>query len=338
MKNRIITIKDIAKALGISASTVSRALKDHPDIAPETKKQVNELAKKLNYRPNPIALSLRNQRSNIVAVIVPEIVHHFFSSVISGIETAAERHNLQVLISQSFESYEREKLHCEIFKNSFIEGIIMSVSKETQNQEHIQALIDTGIPVIFFDRIIDGMNIDQIVINDNEGAFMATQHLVDQGCRKIVHLAGPSTRQISINRTNGYKRAIQEAGLTLDEKLIIECDTYEKAQSTIDKLLKSSTSFDGIFAVNDLTAIGAMNRLLAEKISIPEQIAIVGFGNDPVAEMVNPSLTSINQPGREMGEKAMEMFLNRIENGDNAPFQKITLDTNLIVRQSSMRH
>ncbi len=337
MKSRTVTIKDIAKALGISASTVSRALKDHPDISIETKRQVTELAQKLKYRPNPIALSLKNQRSNVIAVIVPEIVHHFFSSVISGIETAAEENGLQVMISQSFESFEREMLLCEIFKNSFVEGVIISVSKETNTDRHIKELQDAGIPVIFFDRVIENAAIDRIVINDFDGAYQATRHLIEQGCKNIIHFAGPKTRQISINRMNGFKKALEEANLPITKASIIECDSYSKAQETLHYLLGNHIQFDGVFAVNDLTALGTINKLMELNISVPEQVAVVGFGNDPISQIFNPTLSSVNQPGHEMGHKAVSLLLSRIEKEGEDDFQNVVLETQLIVRKSSTR-
>ncbi len=337
MRSRNTTIKDIAKALGVSASTVSRALKDHPDIAPETKRHVNELAKTLKYKPNPVALSLKNQRSNIIAVLIPEIVHHFFSSVISGIESVAEEHGYRVMISQSFESYEKEKVLCEIIENSFIEGLIISVSKETSDSQHLQSISNSGTPIVFFDRVLDNMDNDRIVIDDYAGAYQATRHLIDQGCKKIVHFAGPSGRLISQNRVNGYKAALVESGLPFNEALVIECDNYSKALDKTQLLIDNNLSFDAVFAVNDLTAIGAMNILKKNGLSIPDQVAVVGFGNDTISELFDPPLTSVQQPGFDMGRKAMELLLQRIDSTTERPAVNEIMNTSLVARKSSLR-
>jgi LacI family transcriptional regulator len=338
MRSRNTTIKDIAKALGVSASTVSRALKDHPDIAPETKRQVNELAKTLKYKPNPVALSLKNQRSNIIAVLIPEIVHHFFSTVISGIESVAEDHGYRVMISQSFESYEKEKVLCEIIENSFIEGLIISVSKETSDNQHLLSIAESGIPIVFFDRVLDTMNVDRIVIDDYAGAYQATKHLLEQGCKEIIHFAGPSGRLISRNRIYGYKAAITEYGLPFDESRVIECDNYNKALENTQWLIDQKVPFDAIFAVNDLTAIGAIHILKKNGLRIPTDVAVVGFGNDSISELFDPSLTSVQQPGYEMGRRAMELLMQRIESNVDKPVINEIMTTSLVVRQSSLKN
>ncbi|HRC94169.1 MAG TPA: LacI family DNA-binding transcriptional regulator [Tenuifilaceae bacterium] len=335
MKSSQITIKDIARELGISPSTVSRALKDHPDISQETKRVVNELATKYNYKPNIIALSLRNQRSNVIGVVIPEIAHYFFSTVISGIEEVANAHGYSVMVNQSGEDYKREVAACDAFLNGIIDGLIVSVSKETENYEHFQRFEDEGIPLVFFDRIIEEISADRIIIDDFDGAYQATEHLIIQGRRKIVHFSGPQNRLIGQNRLNGYLKAMRDNGVVIDERLIIHCDTFQSALIETQKLIDSGTRFDSIFTVNDFTAAGAMKILIRNGIKIPQDVSVVGFGDDQTSLMVEPTLTTVNQPGFEMGKKAMEQLIRRITQTRQEPPITEILKTQLIVRESS---
>ncbi|HPD95166.1 MAG: LacI family DNA-binding transcriptional regulator [Bacteroidales bacterium] len=335
MKSSQITIKDIARELGISPSTVSRALKDHPDISQETKRLVNELAAKYNYKPNIIALSLRNQRSNIIGVIIPEIVHYFFSSVISGIEEVANQNGYSVIISQSVEDYNREVAACDAFLNGIIDGILVSVSKETVDYSHLRRFEDEGIPVVFFDRVIEEMNVDRIIIDDFDGAYQATEHLIIQGRRRIVHFAGPQNRLIGQNRLKGYLKAMRDNGVVIDENLIIHCDTFQSALVETQKLIDKGLKFDSIFTVNDFTAAGAMKILTRNGYKIPQDVSVVGFGDDQTSLMVEPTLTTVRQPGFEMGKRAMEQLIRRItQTKQDSPVTEI-LKTQLIVRESS---
>jgi LacI family transcriptional regulator len=335
MKTSNVTIKDIAKVLGISPSTVSRALKDHPDISKATKDQVNNLAAELNYRPNPIALSLRNRRSHVIGVVIPEIVHYFFSSVISGIEKVANEHGYSVIVSQSGENYAKEVEVCQTFLHSIIDGLLISVSKETEVYDHLKILDDEGIPVVFFDRMIEEFETDHVVINDYEGALQATEHLIIEGRRKIVHFAGPPNRLISKNRLKGYIDAHKKNGVVLNESRVIYCDNFQKAIEETQKLIDDKVLFDAFFTVNDFTAAGVIKTLKKNNISIPTDVSVVGFGNDYIAEMVEPSLTTVSQPGFAMGERAMQMLINRINSGTPAEFKTEVLQTKLIIRNSS---
>ncbi|QKG79864.1 LacI family DNA-binding transcriptional regulator [Tenuifilum thalassicum] len=335
MKSSQVTIKDIARELGISPSTVSRALKDHPDISQETKRLVNELAKKYNYKPNAIALSLRNQRSNVIGVVIPEIVHYFFSSVISGIEEVANANGYSVMISQSNEDFNREVAACETFLNGIIDGVLISVSKETNDYTHFHRFEEEGIPIVFFDRAVDEIQADRVIIDDFDGAYQATEHLIVQGRRKIVHFAGPQNRLIGQNRLNGYLKAMRDNGVVIDERLIIPCDTFQSALVETQKLIESGLKFDSIFTVNDFTAAGALKILLRNGYKVPDDIAVVGFGDDQTSLMVEPTLTTVNQPGFEMGKKAMEQLIRRITQTKPEPPVTELLKTQLIVRESS---
>ncbi|HNV51840.1 MAG TPA: LacI family DNA-binding transcriptional regulator, partial [Tenuifilaceae bacterium] len=305
------------------------------DISQETKRLVNELATRYNYKPNIIALSLRSQRSNVIGVVIPELVHFFFSSVISGIEEVANKHGYSVMISQSGEDFNREVAACDVFLNSIIDGLIVSVSKETNDYSHFKRFEDEGIPIVFFDRIIEEIHSDRVIIDDFDGAYQATEHLIIQGRRKIVHFSGPQNRLIGQNRLNGYLKAMRDNGVVIDEKLIIHCDTFQSALVETQKLIDSGVKFDSIFTVNDFTAAGVIKILTRNGIKIPQDVSVVGFGDDQTSMMVEPTLTTVSQPGYEMGKKAMEQLIRRITQTRQEPPATEILKTQLIVRESS---
>lgn len=338
MRSNQITIKDIARILGISASTVSRALKDHPDINADTKKAVNELAGKLNYQPNAVALSLKNSRSNTIGIIIPEIVHYFFSSVISGIEDVASQKGYTVIICQSNESYEREVANAKALLLHRVDGILISIAKETRSFDHFVNLQEGGIPLVFFDRIAPGINADQIINDDVEASLRVTRHLIEMGCKRIVHFAAPQNLLIGRHRLQGYLNAHQEAGLPVDQNLIIEADNFEKARNAVIRLIDTGISFDGIFAVNDMTAIGAMQTIQKRGFKVPDEVAIVGFSDGYLSGITDPHLSSVDQHGYEMGAMAAEMLFSRIlsSSREYLPEVKI-LNADLIVRGSSVR-
>ena len=338
MRSNQITIKDIARILGISPSTVSRALKDHPDINADTKKAVNELANKLKYRPNAVALSLKNSRSYTIGVIIPEIVHYFFSSVISGIEDVASQKGFTVIICQSNESYEREVANARTLLSHRVDGVLVSVSKETQVFDHLVELQEGGIPIVFFDRIAPELEADQVIINDLEASYKATRHLIEVGRKRIAHFAGPQNLVIGRDRLQGYLNALTEAGLPIDNRLIIEADTYEKARNAVITMMDAGDIPDGIFAVNDLTAIGAMQTIQKKGYKIPDDISIVGFSDGRFSGITDPNLTSVDQHGYEMGITAAEMLFHRILSNDSVYIPEIKiLNADLIIRGSSLK-
>lgn len=336
MKSGQVTIKDLARELGISPSTVSRALKDHPDISQDTKKAVNQLAKKLNYQPDAVALSLRQNRSNTIGVIIPEIVHYFFSSVISGIEDVAYDAGFTVIICQSNEKYNREMSNIKALLSHRVDGILVSVSKETSDYQHLFDVNQRGIPIVFFDRIVPGFNADQIIIDDLEASYRATKHLIERGRRRIAHFAGPQSLLIGRQRKEGYIKALSEAGLPIEDNLMRKADTFEKAHIYAASLVESGNPPDGIFAVNDLTAIGAMQGLQKKGVKIPGEVAVVGFSDGRFSGITTPTLTSVDQHGYEMGTIATEMLLKRVLATDKSyPVETRVLNANLIVRGSS---
>ena len=337
MKSSQATIKDIARELGISPSTVSRALKDHPDISQKTRKAVKELARKLNYEPNAIALSLRNRSSLTIGVIIPEIVHYFFSSVISGIEEIAYESGYTVIICQSNEDYEKEKNILHTLMSKRVDGILISVSKTTTNYDHFLELQRSRIPVVFYDRVLNLPNSDRVIVDDYTGAYKAVSHLIKVGCKRIAHLATSQDLMIGRNRKNGYVQALKDNSIEIDEEIILRCDTDKHAQKCIPYILSLQKKVDGIFAVNDLTAMTAMSIIKRSGYRIPDDIAIVGFSNSIYSSMTDPPLSTVEQQGYEVGRKAINLLLDRIKAEVPINTRVEQIKTELIVRGSSQR-
>lgn len=337
MTKENITIKDIAKELGISPSTVSRALKDHPDISKATRDAVNELARKWNYKPNPIALSLKSGSSRTIGVIIPDIVHFFFSTIISGIEDVAYESGYNVMMCQSNEKWEHEVKNVQALVSARVDGILISVAKETTNFDHFRAATDKGLPLVFFDRIVEDLDTDRVVVDDEVGAYNAVNHLLRMGKKRIVHLSGPSTLPIARLRIEGFKRALKEYRITPSQNDIIKCDTSEEATELVPKILRNSPRPDAIFAVNDLTAVQALLIAKHMGLKVPEDVAIVGFTNSQIATMTEPGLTSVDQRGYEIGLEAAKLLIARISDRNRKPQTKI-ISTELVVRGSSSQN
>lgn len=338
MKIHQITIKDIARELGVSVSTVSRALKDHPDISPQTKQLVRDMVDKMKYKPNAIALSLRNRRTNIIGVIVPEIVHHFFSSVISGIDEVAVAAGYNVMFFQSNESYEREIMNIQSIINSQADGVLISLAKGTKKFGHIRQLIDNNVPLVFFDRACDEIETDRVIVDDFEGAFNAVDYLIKTGCRRIAHFAGPQHLQISYLRKRGYISALEKNGIKVEDDLIVSCDTFEDAMVTTRLMMSRNRPPDAIFTVNDMTAVGTLNTVKAMGYKVPKDISIVGFTDGLVSAITDPLLTTVSQHGFEIGKKATEILIKRIndECESSNPITEV-VKTDLVVRDSTRK-
>ncbi len=338
MSTEQVTIKDIAKKLNVSPSTVSRALRDNPEIGVATKEAVRKLAKELNYQPNSVAMSLRQKKTYTIGVVVPEIVHYFFSSVISGIEEVVYENNFQVILCQSNEKYQHEMMNIKTLTRSRVDGILISYAKETKSFDHFLALKEKGIPVVFYDRLPESLPFDSVIVDDFGGAYKATKHLIEQGCRKIAHFGGPLHLNIHMERYNGYLQAMRDCGIGAEKELVLEADSFKGAYKAVHKLLDDKVQFDGVFAVNDLTAVGAMKALKSNGLSIPGDVAVVGFGDDTtLSEMVDPTLSSVLQPGYDMGVKATQLLLDRINGNNIEDIQTLKLDTALRIRRSSNR-
>lgn len=332
------TIHDIAKKLNISASTVSRALKDNPLISEVTRKKIKETADAMGYRPNIMAANFRTKRTNTIGVIVPLINRHFFSSVISGIEDVAYQQGFAVTISQSNDKFDKEsKIAHTLFANR-VDGLILSIGMETKTFEHLKLFSDRNIPLVFFDRIVDEIEAHKIVVDDFGGGYRATQHLINQNRNRIAYIGGPLNLKIYKDREEGFRKALKDAGQEIDESLILRNNlTKEDGVNAIKKLLSNSNKPNAIFCGNDTTALSTIIYLQEQNINVPEDIAIVGFSNEPFSEVVTPSISTIKQPGYEMGQKAAELIIAQINKKEKTQnFETITMPTELIVRKSSV--
>ncbi|HPR60463.1 MAG TPA: LacI family DNA-binding transcriptional regulator [Prolixibacteraceae bacterium] len=335
MRSSQVTIKDIARELGISPSTVSRALKDHPDISTYTKQAVKELAEKLSYQPNAIALSLKHSKSFTLGVIIPETVHFFFSSVISGIEDIAYSAGYNIMICQSNELYSRERSNANMLFSNRVDGLLISLSKETKNLDHIRFFQDNNIPVVFFDRGTNELECDQVIIDDYKAAYQITEYMLGRGYKNIVHLAAPQNLDIGLKRKMGFRDALIQNGFQYNESQVILADKFDEAQQAVSQIIQQGKVTDGIFAVNDLTALGAMRALKKFNYQIPGDVGVAGFGNGQNAELTDPPLTTVNQNGYNMGKKAAEIILKRITYGaENCIAQKHFIETELVIRES----
>jgi len=335
MQKGQVTIKDIARELGISPSTVSKALKGHPDISHTTKETVRELVERWNYKPDPIALSLKGGLSKTIGVIVPEIVHYFFSTVISGIEDIANESGYHVMFCQSNEQYEREVKAVDTLLLSRVDGILVSLSKSTLEFGHFIKIQDAGIPLVFFDRVCEQIDTDRVIVDDETGAYEAVTHLIKSGCRNIVHLSGPQNLQIGKGRRAGYLMAHAEAGLQCHDDNIVKCDTAEEARMIVPALLSRKVRPDGIFAVNDLTAAEAMKIVKSTGLKVPDEISIVGFTSGMISDLTDPALSSVEQHGYEVGREAVKLLINRIEKKIDLPLQTKVIKTELVIKGSS---
>lgn len=339
MKRQTVTIKDIAKKLGISPSTVSRALKDHFEISQETKDAVKRVADEMNYQPNSLALSLRYSKSNTIGVIVPEIVHFFFSTIISGIEDIAQNRGYNVIITQSNESLEREVMNIQTLFNNRVDGVLVSLSKESYDHSHFEAMMQKGLPIVFFDRVAEDLESSKVIVDDLMGGYQATQHLLKQGYHRIAHIGGPSGLDITNDRLEGYRKAHDEAGIEIDEELIVfdQGSNESDAYAAMYELLKTKNP-DGLFASNDLAAMGAIKAAQKYGKNVPIDFGVVGFSNWQFTALTNPSISTIEQPGFEMGQHAAELLLKQIDGGDeDVPYETVKLPTTLITRDSSRK-
>lgn len=334
MKTGPVSISDIARALHVSASTVSRALKNHPDISLATRQRIQEYAEQVHYRPNVLALGLKKQQSNTLGIIIPEIVHHFFSSIISGIEDLSYGNGYRVMICQSNEDYLREVINLQALMDHRVDGLLVSISKSTLDVKHFQRVTDSGVPVVFMDRVCTEIPTDRVVTDDYEGARMLVAHLIERGCQNIMHLSASQHLTVGRERFAGYCQALQDAGIPVDERLTIHCDTPEKVIARKKEILQTAGSADGLFAVNDFTAVAAMRLLRENGFDVPGDVAVGGFGDDPIATMVSPSLTTVEQKGYEMGYEAARLLIERLRSADGSDFKTKTFSVALKIRDS----
>lgn len=329
-----VTLKDIAKALNLSTSTVSRALRDTHEISPETKKLVLDYAKEINYKPNPIALSLKEKRSKSIGVVVSEVANSYFSQAINGIESIAYDKGYHVIISQTHESYEREIINVNHLASRSVDGLLISVSSLTEDISHLKNLHDKGLPIVFFDRIAEEINTHKVTANNQKGAFDATEHLIKSGFKRIAHLTSSSQLSITKERLMGYKNALNANNIAVDESLIKYCPhggmIYEEIEQAIKELINRPEKPDAIFVGGDRICNGCLTTLKKLKIS---DISLAGFSNSDVLDLFSPSLTSVRQPAFEIGQLATEMLLQLIEaKYPVQEFENKILPTDLFIR------
>lgn len=337
MGRRHISLKDLAQELGVSISTVSRALKDHPDISPDLTKKIQKLAKERNYTPNPLAMGLLRQQTKMIGVIVPDIVTHFYSSIISGIEEVAKEHGYFIVIASSNESQKKEIESIENLLKTRVEGFIVCLSQETNQFQHFEKLIKSEIPLVFFDRVCNSLDVPSVIADGVDAAKKVTRHFFENGCQRIAYISGPEHLNISKNRKEGYLKGLEECGLKFNPELLVQCNlSTEDAKKATKKLLQLKTLPDAIFGLNDTIAFAAMKEIKKHGLKIPDDIALVGFTDEFHSTVVEPTLTSVTHPTLEMGQEAANLFFQQIENGKKRNKQ-IVLKTELVVRESSLK-
>jgi len=334
-----VTMYDLARKLNISIATISRALKDDPVVSKKTKKKIFELAKEMGYRSNHFARNLRNQRTDTIGVIVPRLNSYFMSTVIAGMESVANNEGYNLIISQSSESAEKEEMNVKTMFNNRVDGLLVSLSYDTDDISHLDQFSRKNIPVIFFDRGEPHAIFTNVLIDNMKAAYEATKHLIEEGCKKIVHITAKPKRNVYVDRLTGYKQALEENNIEFkDEYVIIGNLSLEAGAEAASVILRMDPIPDGVFVANDNCAVGCMLSLKQAGIHIPKDIAFVGFNNDPVSKVIEPNLSTINYPGYEMGEVAARNLINHL-NG-TYPIHStntIVLRSELIIRASSQR-
>ncbi|MFN4146288.1 MAG: LacI family DNA-binding transcriptional regulator [Runella sp.] len=336
MKNTS-TIKEIAYKLGISTSTVSRALRGLPEIKADTRAAVVRMAEELDYQPNLLAKNLAKSHTKTIGVVVPSLSYYFFASVISSIEEAALQAGYSVMICQTNESYLREISQIENLLNSQIEGLILSVSRDTSQTEHIERLLRKKVPIVLFDRYIENLEVSKVIVDNKAAAFQATEHLIENGCTRLACLAGPQNLLISNQRLEGFKEALQKYGLPFCKQYVLHSDfSQENTMMQAFQLMNLPQPPDGLLTMSDRIAFAAMHALKQRGVKIPQELAVVSFNNEPHCNYLSPSLTSVSQPIAEMGRQAVRLLLKHLQNDDN-PNETVILPTQLMVRESSMR-
>jgi len=334
-----VTIYDIANKLNISAATVSRGLKDHPGINKNTKKKIINAANEMGYRSNSFASNLRKKSSNIIGVIVPRLNSNFMSDVIAGIEKVVNEASYNLFISQSLESMKKEASNAKAMFNNRVDGLLVSLAYDTTDISHFDPFISKDIPVVFFDRVVEHNKCPNIFIDNFKAAFEITSHLIEQGCKRILHITGNQLRNVYADRFKGYKQALKDHNLLVEDDLLIISDLSAKAGTEAAALiLKMDKPPDGVFAANDLCAISCMQALKKAGIKIPADIAFAGFNNDPTSCVIEPNLTTIDYRGYEMGEVAARIMISHLVNNDDLQItHSLILRSELIIRGSSLK-
>lgn len=337
---RKITLKQIAKELDVSISTVSKSLRNSLEIGEETRLKVQAFAKFYHYKPNNIALSLKNRKTKTIGIIIPEIVHHFFSTVINGIEQIANENGYSVIICLSDDSFDKEVLNMEMLANGSIDGFIMSLSKETQFRgdfHHITEVINQGMPVVMFDRVTNDILCDKVIIDDKYAAYEAVQSLIDKGRKKIALVTTVDYVSVGKLRTDGYTKALLDNGIPFNEKLIIKIEDIDTCEITIGKLLEDK-AIDAVFAVNELFAVTIIKTANKIGLNVPNDLAVIAFTDGIISKYSTPTITTVSQSGIKMGNKAAKMLIERLESEqeeEDENYKTEVIETHLIEREST---
>lgn len=337
MKQRI-TLKKIAKEFGVSISTVSKALKDSPEIGMELKEKIKAFAAFYNYKPNSLALQLRSQKTLVIGVVVPEIVHHFFSTVIDGIEDYANKKGYNVMVCLSNESHEKEVANINLLTNGSVDGLIVSLSRETMEMnsyEHFNRMLEDGYPLVLFDRIIDSLECDKVIIDDVGGAFKAVNFLLNKGAKRVALLTTQDYVTVGQLRKDGYEKALRQHGVQIDEQLIFKIDDSKNLKEQIAAVFEMEHMPDAILAVNEIYAAHALSIAHEKKIQVPDELSIIGFTSGLISEFTNPPLTSVVQHGSLIGAQAAELLINRIETEKIGEFKTEVISPDLKLRKST---
>ncbi|MEZ2335406.1 LacI family DNA-binding transcriptional regulator [Mucilaginibacter sp. RCC_168] len=335
-----ITIRDIARELHLSVSTVSKALRDSYEISEKTKKLVMEFAQKHNYRPNPMAQSLKKGHSKSIGIVVSSIDNQFFSQVINGMESEAYSQGYNVIITQSHESYDLEVQNVSHLIHRAIDGLLISIATETADVEHLRKLQQQGLPIVFFDRVSNEIDTHKVIVDNRGGAYQATTHLLDSGYKNIAHITSSVTSSVTTQRLAGYVDALVERGVGVNEEYIKYCLhgglNLDELEQAVNELMQTEPRPDAILTASDRITTSTMTLLHKKNIRIPQDIALVGFSNTVLADVLNPSLTSVHQPAFEIGRKATEMLLSIINSKRPVTeFENVILPTELFIRNSS---
>jgi LacI family transcriptional regulator len=338
MMKRKVTLKQIARELDVSISTVSKALRDSHEIGEDTRQKVQAFAKLYNYRPNNIALSLKNKKTKTIGIIIPEIVHHFFATVISGIEQVANEHGYNVIVCLSNESFDKEVINMEMLANGSTDGFIMSLSKETQQKKdfhHIQEAINQGMPVVMFDRITNDVLCDKVIIDDQMAAYEAVDYLVNQGFKDIALVTTVDYVSVGKLRTDGYINALNDHDIPVSEHLIVKIEDIDHCEDPIEKMLREQKP-KALFAVNELFAVTSIKLATKMGIKVPEELSVIGFTDGIISQYSSPSITTVSQNGIKMGGRAAKMLIDRLElEEENEQYTTELIETSLVRREST---
>lgn len=334
-----VNIKTLASELGVSPSTISKALNDSHEISKETRERIQAYAKFQNYKPNSLALGLRNQKTMVIGIIIPEIVHHFFSRVFSGIENIAYKKDYNLMISLSKDSHKKEVQNVEMLTNGSVDGLLVSLAKDTyekHNYEHFNRLIDEGFPIVFLDRVPPNLKIDKVIIDDVAGGYKAAKHLIEKGYKDLAILTTPSHIKVGRDREIGFKKAVMESDLKVNPEFCVKVNEKGNIEKQIAKLFSKRILPEAIFAVNENYAAIALKMAQKKGLQIPKDIAIMGFTDGLISKTTNPTLTTVAQHGYTMGEQATEILLKRINKIDKTlSHQNIVISTNVVEREST---